>query len=202
MLMQFDPFREADRLAEQLAAGARTPRPFPMDAYRRGDEFVVSFDLPGITPGKIDLTVEQNVLTIKAERRFDGREGDEVIAAERLHGAFTRQLFLGDTLDAERLVANRRNPARCGSPKASTGARSRPRPPRPPPSASSTRLDGTRLEWASEDVWSSPRAASLQPRPSSGVSTPHLPDLHLSLRLDSRRQQIAQREVEMIVDVL
>jgi HSP20 family protein len=77
-----------------------------MDAYRRGDELVVSFDLPGMAPGTIDLTVEQNVLTIKAERRFDGREGDEVIAAERLHGAFTRQLFLGDTLDAERLVAS------------------------------------------------------------------------------------------------
>jgi HSP20 family protein len=106
MLMQFDPFRNFDRLAEQLGAGARTPRPFPMDAYRRGDEFVVSFDLPGMAPGAIDLTVEQNVLTIKAERRFDGREGDEVIAAERPHGAFTRQLFLGETLDAERLVAS------------------------------------------------------------------------------------------------
>jgi HSP20 family protein len=106
MLMQFDPFREFDRLADQLAAGARTPRPFPMDAYRRGDEFVVSFDLPGMAPGAIDLTVEQNVLTIKAERRFDGHEGDEVIAAERMHGAFTRQLFLGETLDAESLVAS------------------------------------------------------------------------------------------------
>ena len=106
MLMQFDPFREFDRLAEQLASGARTPRPFPMDAYRHGDEVVVCFDLPGMDPGTIDLTVEQNVLTIKAERRYDGREGDEVIAAERLHGAFTRQLFLGETLDAERLVAS------------------------------------------------------------------------------------------------
>jgi HSP20 family protein len=105
MLMQFDPFREFDRFAEQLAAGARTPRPFPMDAYRRGDEFVVCFDLPGTDPGTIDLTVEQNVLTIKAERRFERLEGDEVIAAERPHGAFTRQLFLGDTLDAERLHA-------------------------------------------------------------------------------------------------
>jgi HSP20 family protein len=105
MLMQFDPFREFDRLAEQLAAGARTPRPFPMDAYRRGDEFVVCFDLPGMDLRTIDLTVEQNVLTIKAERHFERREGDEVIAAERPHGAFTRQLFLGDTLDAERLQA-------------------------------------------------------------------------------------------------
>jgi HSP20 family protein len=64
-----------------------------MDAYRRDDEVVVTLDLPGIAPGKIDLTVEQNVLTIKAERRFDSREGDEVIAAERPHGPFTRQPF-------------------------------------------------------------------------------------------------------------
>lgn len=106
MLMQFDSFRgELDRLAEQIMSGARPPRPCPMDAYRRGDEFVVSFDLPGVDPGTIDLTVEQNILTIKAERRFEGREGDQVIAAERPHGAFTRQLFLGDTLDAERLEA-------------------------------------------------------------------------------------------------
>ena len=109
MLMQFDPFREFDRLAEQLAAGARSPRPFPMDAYRRGDEFVVCFDLPGMDPGTIDLTVEQNVLTIKAERRFEYQDGDQVIAAERPHGAFTRQLFLGDTLVAERLDASYEN---------------------------------------------------------------------------------------------
>jgi HSP20 family molecular chaperone IbpA len=68
---------EFDRLAEQFAAGARTPRPLPMDAYRRGDEFVASFDLPGLAPATIDLTVEQNVLTIKAERRFDSQQGDD-----------------------------------------------------------------------------------------------------------------------------
>src|SRR5579859_8216812 len=106
MLMRFDPFREFDRLAEQAMAGTRTPRAFPMDAYRRGDEFVVSFDLPGMEPGKIDLTVEQNVLTIKAERRVQAEEGDEWIAAERPYGTFTRQLFLGDTLDVARLQAN------------------------------------------------------------------------------------------------
>lgn len=106
MLMQFDAFHgELDRLAEQIMSGARPPRPCPMDAYRRGDELVVSFDLPGVDPGTIDLTVQQNTLTIKAERRFEGREGDQVIAVERPHGAFTRQLFLGDTLDAERLEA-------------------------------------------------------------------------------------------------
>jgi len=106
MLMRFDPFREFDRLAEQAMSGTRTPRPFPMDAYRRGDEFVVSFDLPGMDPGKIDLTVEQNVLTIKAERRLETDEADDWIAAERPYGTFTRQLFLGETLDVERLEAN------------------------------------------------------------------------------------------------
>ena len=118
MLMQFDPFREFDRLAEQLAAGARTPRPFPMDAYRRGDEFVVSFDLPGMAPGTIDLTVEQNVLTIKAERRFDGQEGDEVIAAERPLAGFSRVFML---------IASGFNPWR---PPRRTNPRTSPRRPR------------------------------------------------------------------------
>src|SRR2546430_7131806 len=154
MLMQFDPFREFDRLAEQLASGARTPRPFPMDAYRHGDEVVVCFDLPGMDPGTIDLTVEQNVLTIKAERRFERRECDEVIAAERPHRAFTRQLFLGDTLDAERLqatydtgvltlripVAEAAKPRRSQSPQAPRSERSRPKPPR---SARRTRFQTT-----------------------------------------------------------
>jgi HSP20 family protein len=107
MLMRFDPFRELDRLAEQLASTAtRAPRAFPMDAYRRGDQFIVEFDLPGIEPASIELTVEKNVLTVRAERRFEPREDDEVIVAERPQGTYTRQLFLGDTLDSENLQAN------------------------------------------------------------------------------------------------
>jgi HSP20 family protein len=107
MLMRFDRFPEFDRLAEQLASPAsRAPRAFPMDAYRRGDQFIVEFDLPGIEPASIELTVEKNVLTVRAERRFEPREGDEVIVAERPQGTYTRQLFLGDTLDSEHLQAN------------------------------------------------------------------------------------------------
>src|SRR6187399_2916717 len=107
MLIRFDPFREFDRLTEQLASTAsRAPRPFPMDAYRRGDQFIVEFDLPGIEPASIELTVEKNVLTVRAERRFEPREDDEVIVAERPQGTYTRQLFLGDTLDSENLQAN------------------------------------------------------------------------------------------------
>jgi HSP20 family protein len=106
MLMRFDPFRELDRLTEQLASTAsRAPRAFPMDAYRRGDRFIVEFDLPGVEPASIELTVEQNVLTVRAERRFEPREGDEVIVAERPQGRYARQVFLGDALDSEHVQA-------------------------------------------------------------------------------------------------
>jgi HSP20 family protein len=106
MLMRFDPFRELDRLTEQLASTAsRAPKAFPMDAYRRGDRFIIEFDLPGVEPASIELTVEQNVLTVRAERRFEPREGDEVIVAERPQGSYARQVFLGDALDAERVQA-------------------------------------------------------------------------------------------------
>lgn len=105
MLMRFDPFREMDRIAQMATEATQTPRSFPLDAYRRGDEFIVQFDLPGVDASSIDLTVERNVLTVKGERRFARQEGDEIIAAERPQGVFTRQLFLGDTLDGERISA-------------------------------------------------------------------------------------------------
>jgi HSP20 family protein len=107
MLIRFDPFRELDRLTEQLASTAtRVPRGFPMDAYRRGDQFIVEFDLPGVEPASIDLTVENNVLSVRSERRFEPREGDEVLVAERQPGTYTRQLFLADTLDSQNVQAN------------------------------------------------------------------------------------------------
>ena len=107
MLLRFDPFREFDRLTEQLASNAsRAPRPFPMDAYRRGDRFIVEFDLPGVEPASIELTVEQNVLTVRAERRFEPQEDDELVVAERPQGTYARQVFLSDTLDAEHVQAN------------------------------------------------------------------------------------------------
>jgi len=107
MLMRFDPFRELDRLTEQLASTAsRAPRAFPMDAYRRGDRFIVEFDLPGVEPASIELTVEQNVLTVRAERRLALRQDDEVLVAERPQGTYARQVFLGDALDSERVQAD------------------------------------------------------------------------------------------------
>ncbi|HET9770042.1 MAG TPA: Hsp20/alpha crystallin family protein, partial [Acidimicrobiia bacterium] len=77
-----------------------------MDAYRRNGDFVVHFDLPGIDPGTIDLTVEKNVLTVAAERRFAKQEGDEITVSERPQGRFSRQLFLGESLDPDRIKAN------------------------------------------------------------------------------------------------
>ena len=104
MLMRFDPFRELDRLTQNPWGGSRPV--MPMDAYRRNGDFVVHFDLPGIDPGTIDLTVEKNVLTVTAERRFAKQEGDEITVSERPQGRFSRQLFLGESLDPEKISAN------------------------------------------------------------------------------------------------
>src|SRR5689334_9317799 len=111
MLMRTDPFRELDRLTQQVfgnAAGTWTrPTAMPMDAWRTGHTFVVAFDLPGVDPAAIDLDVERNVLTVKAERRpVVADEDTEVQVAERPLGVFSRQLFLGETLDVDRIEAS------------------------------------------------------------------------------------------------
>ena len=107
MLMRTDPFRDLDRLLSQQVFGtANRPAPVPMDAYRKGHDFYVHVDLPGVDPNSIDLTVEQNVLTIRAERFRTAAEDVEMILSERPTGTFSRQLFLGDTLDAEHVKAD------------------------------------------------------------------------------------------------
>jgi HSP20 family protein len=106
MLMRTDPFRDLDRLAQQVLGTPARPAAMPIDAYRRGDEFVVEFDLPGVDPGSIDLTVEKNVLTVHAERRRTEVDGVELLVGERPHGTFSRQLFLGEGLDTERIDAS------------------------------------------------------------------------------------------------
>ena len=107
MLMRFDPFRDFDRVWEQMAAehSGRRARSFPMDAYRRGDEFVVHFDLPGVDPGGIESDVDKNILTVRAERRFEQQPGDEILVSERPQGTYTRQLMLGEQLDTDRIEA-------------------------------------------------------------------------------------------------
>lgn len=111
LLRTTDPFRDFDRLAQQVLSGSwgatgttNRPAAMPMDAWREGDRFVVEFDLPGVTPESIDLDVERNVLTVKAERVARNRDW-EVLAAERPRGTFTRQLVLGDNLDLEHIEA-------------------------------------------------------------------------------------------------
>ena len=104
-LMRFDPFRELDRLADQALAGARTVRTLPMEALRRGDQFIVSIDVPGTEPNDVDVTIERNVVEITARRRPIRQEGDDVIVDERPQGEFRRQLFLGENLDPNNLSA-------------------------------------------------------------------------------------------------
>jgi HSP20 family protein len=109
MLMRTDPFRELDRLSQQLFGQNGTwsrPAVMPMDAYREGEQFVVHFDLPGVDPSSIDLNVEHNVLTVKAERTPAYGEDVELQISERPRGVFSRQLFLGDTLDPDRVEAS------------------------------------------------------------------------------------------------
>ena len=105
MLMRTDPFRDLDRLTQQMWGTASRPTVMAMDAWRDQDEFVVEFDLPGVSPDSVDLDVERNVLTVKAER--PAPNGDrELIAAERPRGVFSRQLILGDNLDTESVGAS------------------------------------------------------------------------------------------------
>ncbi len=106
MLMRTDPFRELDRLTQQVLGTAARPAAMPIDAYRAGEEFVVQFDLPGVDADSIDLTVEKNVLSVHAERRRSAGEGTEMLLAERPQGVFSRQLFLGESLDADRIDAS------------------------------------------------------------------------------------------------
>src|ERR1700710_680578 len=108
MLMRTDPFRDLDRLTQQVLGTNGTlarPSVMPMDAWRDGDTFHVEFDLPGVNPASIDLDVERNVVTVKAER--PQRASDtELMAAERPRGVFSRQLILGDNLDTEHIAAS------------------------------------------------------------------------------------------------
>jgi HSP20 family protein len=109
MLMRTDPFRELDRLSQQLFGQSGTwsrPAVMPMDAYRDGEQFVVHFDLPGVDPSSVDLDVERNMLTVKAERVPSYGDDVELQVVERPRGVFSRQLFLGDALDVDDIQAS------------------------------------------------------------------------------------------------
>jgi HSP20 family protein len=107
MLMRFDPFRELDRITQAVD---RPQLPLlAMDAYRHGEVFIVLFDLPGARAESIALSVEKNVLTVRADRSATRGDGDEVVVTERPQGSFSRQLFLGESLDPDRIRASYEN---------------------------------------------------------------------------------------------
>jgi HSP20 family protein len=106
MLMRTEPFRDIDRVFEQLVGTTGRPAVMHVDAERDGDAFYVYFDLPGVDPGSIDLTVERNVLQVKAQRQRQSKDGVETVISERPMGVFSRQLFLGETLDTDKLEAS------------------------------------------------------------------------------------------------
>ena len=108
MLMRFETFREYDRITEEML-NQRRVRPIPADAYRRGDDLMVHLDMPGVDPGTIEMTVEKDVLTVKATRTWLPAEGDEIHMTERAQGDFHRHLFLGESLDRENITANYEN---------------------------------------------------------------------------------------------
>lgn len=113
-MLRFDPFRDLDRLTEQMlgvpAGSARAPRFMPMDLYRSGDHYVLHADLPGVDPGSVDVDVDNGVLTITATRTARTEEATvQWIASERFTGAYMRQLSLGDGVDAERISATYHN---------------------------------------------------------------------------------------------
>ncbi|WP_405167823.1 HSP20 family small heat-shock protein [Nocardia sp. NBC_01499] len=105
MLMRTDPFRDLDRLTQQVFGTAARPAVMPMDAWRDGEQFLVELDLPGIDPASLDLDIERNVVTVKAQR--PGLDSNRsMIAAERPRGMFSRQLFLGEGLDTDHIRAD------------------------------------------------------------------------------------------------
>jgi len=105
MLMRTDPFRELDRLAQQVLGTAARPAAMPMDAWREDQEFVVAFDLPGVAADSVDLNVERDVLTVRAERPEPAGKDTELIISERPYGVFSRQVVLGDSLDTDNVKA-------------------------------------------------------------------------------------------------
>jgi HSP20 family protein len=105
MLVRYDPFRQLDRVADEFFGQTRRPQFMPMDAVRRGSAVELHFDVPGVSPDDVELTVERDTLTVRAERSWAPVEGDEVLASERQQGSWTRQVMLGESLDTDALEA-------------------------------------------------------------------------------------------------
>lgn len=112
-MLRFDPFRDFDRMTEQLlgvpSGSARAPRFMPMDLYRSGDHYVLHADLPGVDPGSVDVNVENGTLTIKAQRSERSEQDVQWISSERFTGTYLRQLSLGDGIDSDKISATYSN---------------------------------------------------------------------------------------------
>jgi HSP20 family protein len=109
VVLRFDPFRDVDRLAEQLLGTQRSPRVMPTDLFRSGDHYVLACDLPGVDPGSVDISVDGGTLSIRAERTPRSDEHAQWIAQERPSGTFLRQLSLGEGLDTAQISATYEN---------------------------------------------------------------------------------------------
>ena len=107
--LRFDPFRDFDRLAAEVLGTARTPSLMPMDCLRTGDQFVVRFDLPGIDADSLDVSAENQTLTVRAERTRRDSEGSTYLVSERPSGTYSRQLVLGDGLAVDDIKAEYRD---------------------------------------------------------------------------------------------
>ena len=105
-MLMLDPFRQLGRLTEQVLGTAARPAAMPMDAWREGDDYVVALDLPGVDGGSIDVGVDTNVLTVRAERKDVAGKDTEMVASERPRGVFSRQLILGDAMETEKMTAS------------------------------------------------------------------------------------------------
>jgi HSP20 family protein len=107
--LRFDPFRELDRMANEMMGAARSPRLMPLDAYRHGESYVLQFDLPGIDTDSLDVTAERNTLTVQARRRATAPDGAQYVLAERPYGDYSRQIVLGDGLSLDAIDADYRD---------------------------------------------------------------------------------------------
>ena len=109
MAMYWDPFRELDRLAASMLDSRQGPRVMPIDLHRDGDHYVLNADLPGVDPGSVDVDIDGQLLTIRAERTLRSDEQAQWLVRERPSGSFLRQLTLGDGLDTAGISAHYEN---------------------------------------------------------------------------------------------
>jgi len=106
-----DPFHDVDRVFNEMMGAQGAHLPFetgllPLDLCRDGDHFTMTMDMPGVDPGSIDLSVEDNTLTVRASRTTSAlSEGAQWLARERASGTFARQISLGRGLDTSRITA-------------------------------------------------------------------------------------------------